>query len=111
MITSPKYCIIDASLVCFLENNLDVEAPPSSPSSDRSVGDGSSCDTPTSRSSLSEDGRPNNGKYCDCCYCEFFGNGNVIRKMHTYSNQYDFARRFPFPTVCVTYVHSLVTRV
>ncbi|CAB3980159.1 Hypothetical predicted protein [Paramuricea clavata] len=54
-------------------NNLDVEAPPSSPSSDRSVGDGSSCDTPTSRSSLSEDGKSNNGKYCDCCYCEFFG--------------------------------------
>jgi hypothetical protein len=54
-----------------------VEAPPSSPSSDRSVGDGSSCDTPTSRSSLSEDGKSNNGKYCDCCYCEFFGHSTV----------------------------------
>lgn len=59
---------------------MDVEAPPSSPSSDRSLGDGSSCDTPTSRSSLSEDGKSNNGKYCDCCYCEFFGHGTVSLK-------------------------------
>ena len=56
---------------------MNLEAPPSSPSSVRSNGDGSSCDTPTSRSSQSEDGRPNNGKYCDCCYCEFFGHGAV----------------------------------
>ncbi|XP_028391489.1 protein FAM193A-like isoform X2 [Dendronephthya gigantea] len=67
-------------------NDVDVEAPPSSPSSDRSVGDGSSCDTPTSRSSLSEDGKSNNGKYCDCCYCEFFGHGTppVAQTSHNF---------------------------
>ena len=54
-----------------------MEAPPSSPSSDRSVGDGSSCDSPPSPCSLSDDSKSNNGKYCDCCYCEFFGQGNV----------------------------------
>ncbi|XP_046851429.1 protein FAM193A-like isoform X2 [Xenia sp. Carnegie-2017] len=67
-------------------NDSNVEAPPSSPSSDRSVGDGSSCDSPPSPCSLSDDSKSNNGKYCDCCYCEFFGQGNppVAQTSHNF---------------------------
>ena len=56
---------------------MNLVAPPLSPSSVCNNGDSSLCDTSTSGSLLLEDGRPNNGKYCDCCYCEFFGHGAV----------------------------------
>lgn len=64
--------------------SLDIDALggdviPGSPCSVRSSGDGSSCDTPPVHDSASstEDGRTERGKYCDCCYCEFFGHAAV----------------------------------
>lgn len=57
-------------------DGLGLDVPPGSPSSVRSSGDGSSCDTPPVNSqctSSTDDGRTDRGKYCDCCYCEFFG--------------------------------------
>lgn len=74
--------------------SLDIDALggdviPGSPCSVRSSGDGSSCDTPPVHDSASstEDGRTDRGKYCDCCYCEFFGhaavsNATVVRNLH-----------------------------
>lgn len=58
---------------------LGVDVTPGSPSSVRSSGDGSSCDIPPVHHSASstEDGRTDRGKYCDCCYCEFFGHAAV----------------------------------
>lgn len=56
-------------------DGLGLDVPPGSPSSVRSSGDGSSCDTPPVNqcTSSTDDGRTDRGKYCDCCYCEFFG--------------------------------------
>lgn len=60
-------------------DGLGLDVPPGSPSSVRSSGDGSSCDTPPVNqcSSSTDDGRTDRGKYCDCCYCEFFGHAAV----------------------------------
>ena len=66
-------------LFCLDIDGLGLDVPPGSPSSVRSSGDGSSCDTPPVNqcSSSTEDGRTDRGKYCDCCYCEFFGHAAV----------------------------------
>lgn len=66
-------------LFCLDIDGLGLDVPPGSPSSVRSSGDGSSCDTPPVNqcSSSTEDGRTERGKYCDCCYCEFFGHAAV----------------------------------
>ena len=66
-------------LLCFTDlDGVSPDAPPGSPcSSVRSSGDGSSCDTPPASKSVTEDGRSGTGKYCDCCYCEFFGHAAV----------------------------------
>ena len=60
-------------------DGLGPDVPPGSPSSVRSSGDGSSCDTPpvNQYTSSTEDSRTDRGKYCDCCYCEFFGHQPV----------------------------------
>ena len=91
------FSILQQSLPCHGINNicrrvdclrifvsLDIDALggdviPGSPCSVRSSGDGSSCDTPPVHDSASstEDGRTERGKYCDCCYCEFFGHAAV----------------------------------
>lgn len=62
-------------------DGLGLDVPPGSPSSVRSSGDGSSCDTPPVNqcTSSTDDGRTDRGKYCDCCYCEFFGHAAVSR--------------------------------
>lgn len=69
---------------------------PGSPCSVRSSGDGSSCDTPPVHDSASstEDGRTERGKYCDCCYCEFFGHAAppVAPTSHNYTEMRDKLR-------------------
>jgi len=75
---------------------LGLDVPPGSPSSVRSSGDGSSCDTPPVNqcSSSTEDGRTDRGKYCDCCYCEFFGHAAppVAPTSHNYTEIRDKLR-------------------
>ena len=73
-------------LFCLDIDGLGLDVPPGSPSSVRSSGDGSSCDTPPVNqcSSSTEDGRTDRGKYCDCCYCEFFGHAAVSSRHNYY---------------------------
>ncbi|KAL9983544.1 hypothetical protein ACROYT_G005732 [Oculina patagonica] len=77
-------------------DGLGLDVPPGSPSSVRSSGDGSSCDTPPVNqcSSSTEDGRTDRGKYCDCCYCEFFGHAAppVAPTSHNYTEMRDKLR-------------------
>lgn len=77
-------------------DGLGLDVPPGSPSSVRSSGDGSSCDAPAVNqcTSSTEDGRADRGKYCDCCYCEFFGHAAppVAPTSHNYTEMRDKLR-------------------
>lgn len=77
-------------------DGLGLDVPPGSPCSVRSSGDGSSCETPTVNqcTSSTEDGRADRGKYCDCCYCEFFGHAAppVAPTSHNYTEMRDKLR-------------------
>lgn len=81
---------------CSDVDGLGLDVPPGSPSSVRSSGDGSSCDTPPVNqcSSSTDDGRTDRGKYCDCCYCEFFGHAAppVAPTSHNYTEMRDKLR-------------------
>ena len=82
-----KVCYLTVTcLFCLDIDGLGLDVPPGSPSSVRSSGDGSSCDTPPVNqcSSSTEDGRTERGKYCDCCYCEFFGHAAVSNRHNKY---------------------------
>lgn len=77
-------------------DGLGLDVPPGSPCSVRSSGDGSSCDTPPVNqcTSSTDESRTDRGKYCDCCYCEFFGHAAppVAPTSHNYTEMRDKLR-------------------